>query len=97
MIMEAMYNGRFYPAEMISPKDPKHKEIYHQVSQITKELSEKLSREDMASVMALRELLFQAQDIELESHFAFGFAAGILLHQEVVEQMERVGHSVPQI
>lgn len=36
MILEAMYNGRFYPAEMVVPKDPKHKEIYHQVSQITK-------------------------------------------------------------
>lgn len=87
MILEAMYNGRFYPAEMVVPKDPKHKEIYHQVSQITKELSEKLNKEDMDSVMALRELLFQAQDIELESQFAFGFAAGMMLHQEVVEQV----------
>lgn len=87
MIIEAIYNGRFYPAEMIAPKGPKHKEIYHQVSQITKELSKKLSKEDMASVMALRELLFQAQDIEMENHFAFGFAAGILLHQEVMERI----------
>ncbi len=89
MILEALYNGRFYPAEMIAPKDPKHKELYHQVSQITKELSEKLSKEDMDSVKALRELLFQAQDIELESQFAFGFAAGILLHQEAVEQVRK--------
>jgi len=88
MIIEAMYNGRFYPAEMIAPKDPKHKEIYHQISQITKELSERLSKEDMDSVLALRELLFQAQDIELENHFAFGFAAGILLHQEVMERIQ---------
>lgn len=83
MIIEAMYNGRFYPAEMVVPKDPKHKEIYHQVSQLTKELSEKLSQEDMDSVMALRELLFQAQDIELESQFAFGLAAGMMLQWEV--------------
>lgn len=88
MIIEAMYNGRFYPAEMIAPKDPKHKEIYHQISQITKELSERLSKENMDSVLALRELLFQAQDIELENHFAFGLAAGILLHQEVMERIQ---------
>lgn len=83
-----MYNGRFYPAEMVVPKDPKHKEIYHQVSQITKELSEKLNKEDMDSVMALRELLFQAQDIELESQFAFGFAAGMMLYREAVERLK---------
>lgn len=85
MILEAMFNGRFYPAEMVAPKDPKHKELYHQVTQITKELSEKLSKEDMDSVMILRELLFQAQDIELESQFAFGFAAGMMLQWEAWE------------
>jgi len=85
MIIEAIYNGRFYPAEMVAPKDPKHKEIYHQVTQITEELSEKLSKEDMDAVKELRELLFQAQDIELESQFAFGFASGMLLHQEIVD------------
>lgn len=90
MIIEAMYNGRFYPAEMIVPRDPKHKEIYHQVSQVTKELSEKLSKEDMASVMALRELLFQAQDIELESHFAFGFAAGMMLQWESLDILQKL-------
>lgn len=90
MIIEAMYNGRFYPAEMIAPKDPRHKEIYHQVSQITKELSEKLSKEDMDSVLALRELLFQAQDIELESHFAFGFAAGMMLQWEAMELLKKI-------
>lgn len=89
MILEAMYNGRFYPAEMVSLRDPKHKEIYHQVSQLTKELSEKLSKEDMDSVMTLRELLFQAQDIELESQFAFGFAAGMMLYQETFELLQR--------
>ncbi len=90
MIIEAMYNGRFYPAEMVAPKDPKHKELYHQVSQITKELSEKLSKEDMDSVKALRELLFQAQDIELESQFAFGFAAGMMLQWEATEHLRKI-------
>lgn len=54
----------------------------------TKELSEKLSKEDMDSVMTLRELLFQAQDIELESQFAFGFAAGMILHQETLNLLQ---------
>lgn len=89
MIIEAMYNGRFYPAEMIAPKDPKHKELYHQVIQITEELSEKLSKEHMDSVMALRELLFQAQDIEMESQFAFGFAAGMMLQWEAMSLLCR--------
>lgn len=90
MIIEAIYNGRFYPAEMIAPKDPKLKELYHQVIQITEELSEKLSKEDMDSVMALRELLFQAQDIELESQFAFGFAAGMMLQWEVLTLLREI-------
>lgn len=90
MIIEAMYNGRFYPSEMVSSKDPKQKELYHQVSQLTQELSEKLSKEDMDSVMALRELLFQAQDIELESQFAFGFAAGMILQWEAHDVLQKL-------
>lgn len=90
MILEAMFNGRFYPAEMVAPKDPKHKELYHQVAQITKELSEKLSKEDMDSMIALRELLFQAQDLELESQFAFGFAAGMMLQQEITMLLKEI-------
>lgn len=42
----------------------------------------------MDSVMALRELLFQAQDLELESQFAFGFAAGMMLYREAVERLK---------
>ncbi len=56
---------------------------------VTQELSEKLSKEDMDSVMALRELLFQAQDIELESQFAFGFAAGMILQWEAHDVLQK--------
>lgn len=90
MILEAIFNGRFYPAEMVAPKDPKHKELYHQVTQITEELSEKLSKEDMDLVIALRELLFQAQDIELKSQFAFGFAAGMMLQWEASALLRKI-------
>ena len=51
-------------------------------------LSEHLSKEDYALVEELREQMAIAQCEENESHFKYGFSAGLLVQQEAHEQLQ---------
>ena len=50
-------------------------------------LSEHLSKEDYALVEELREQMAIAQCEENESHFKYGFSAGLLVQKEAYEQV----------
>ena len=53
------------------------------------DLSERLSKEDYKLVEELREQVSIAQCEENESHFKYGFSAGLLVQQEAHEQVQR--------
>ena len=48
---------------------------------------ERLSKEDYALVEELREQMAIAQCEENESHFKYGFSAGLLVQKEAYEQV----------
>ena len=52
-------------------------------------LSERLSKEDYALVEELREQVAIAQCEENESHFKYGFSAGLLVQQEAHTQVSQ--------
>ena len=52
-------------------------------------LSERLSKEDYKLVEDLREQVSIAQCEENESHFKYGFSAGLLVQQEAHEQVSQ--------
>lgn len=84
MILEAMFNGRFYPAETVTPTNSEYWAANQQVSQIMEQLSSRLSAENFSLLTQLREQLSIVQMLEMESHFKYGFASGVLLHQEII-------------
>ena len=49
---------------------------------------ERLSKEDYALVEELREQVAIAQCEENESHFKYGFSAGLIVQQEAHEQLQ---------
>lgn len=87
MIMEALFSGRFYPAETVTPTEPEYWEANREASRLVEELSNRLSPEDFSLVTLLRERMMDAQMLESESHFKYGFAAGLLLHEEALAQV----------
>ena len=83
MILEDLWSGRFYPAETVVPTDPKYREINREITESIERLKAQLTREQFTLVEQILEQMTLAHSMELESQFCFGFAAGIILQQEV--------------
>ena len=69
MILEEMFNGRFYPCETVVADSPRFKQAVKASAALMDTLSERLSKEDYALVEELREQVAIAQCEENESHF----------------------------
>ena len=89
MILEEMYNGRFYPCETVVADSPEYKRAVKACSDLMETLSERLSKEDYKLVEELREQVSIAQCEENESHFKYGFSAGLLVQQEAHAQVSQ--------
>ena len=89
MILEEVYNGRFYPCETVVADSPEYKRALKACSDLMETLSERLSKEDYKLVEELREQVSIAQCEENESHFKYGFSAGLLVQQEAHEQVSQ--------
>ena len=82
MILEAMYNGEFYPCETVVPTSPEYRKAVQTCAALMEQLSQRLSKEDYALVEELRAQNAIAQCEESESHFKYGFSAGLIVQQE---------------
>ena len=88
MILEAIYNGEFYPCETVVPTSPEYRKAVQTCAALMEQLSQRLSKEDYALVEELRAQNAIAQCEESESHFKYGFSAGLIVHQEAYEQLQ---------
>ncbi|XBX08930.1 hypothetical protein QMP26_13130 [Enterocloster clostridioformis] len=88
MILEAMYNGKFYPCETVVPTSPEYRKAVKTCETLMDQLSQRLSKEDYALVEELRAQTAIAQCEENESHFKYGFSAGLIVQQEAHEQLQ---------
>ena len=55
MILEAMYNGEFYPCETVVPTSPEYRKAIQTCAALMEQLSQRLSKEDYALVEELRD------------------------------------------
>ena len=88
MILEAMYNGEFYPCETVVPTSPEYRKAVQTCAALMEQLSQRLSKEDYALVEELRAQNAIAQCDASESHFKYGFSAGLIVQQEAHEQLQ---------
>ena len=88
MILEAMYNGEFYPCETVVPTSPEYRKAIQTCAALMEQLSHRLSKEDYALVEELRAQNAIAQCEESESHFKYGFSVGLIVQQEAHEQLQ---------
>lgn len=89
MILEAMYNGEFYPCETVVPTSPEYRKAIQTCAALMEQLSQRLSKEDYALVEELRAQNAIAQCEESESHFKYGFSAGLIVRQEAHAQVQQ--------
>ena len=86
--MEAMYNGEFYPCEIVVPTSPEYRKAVIACEKLIEQLFQRLSKEDYELVQELRAQTAIAQCEESE-HFKYGFSAGLLDQQEAHEQVQQ--------
>ena len=89
MILEEMYNGRFYPCETVVADSLRFKQAVKARAALMDTLSERLSKEDYALVEELGEQVAIAQCEENESHFKVRLSAGLLVQQEAHKQVSQ--------
>ncbi len=73
MILEAMYNGEFYPCETVVPTSPEYRKAIQTCAALMEQLSHRLSKEDYALVEELgrRMLSPSARKAKATSSMAF--------------------------
>ena len=79
MILEEMYNGRFYPCETVVADSQEYRQAVKACADLMETLSERLSKEDYNLVEELRTQEAIVQCEENESHFKYGFSAGLFV------------------
>lgn len=87
MILEEMYSGRFYPCETVVPTSEAYRKAVKACEKLMEQLSQRLSKEDYELVKELRAQTSIAQCEESESHFKYGFSAGLIVQHEAYEQV----------
>ena len=92
MILEAIYNGEFYPSETVVPKSEKYRNALKACEKIMDRLAERLTKEDYDLVEELQDQASIAQCEENECHFKVGFSAGLLVQREVMEQIKTMSN-----
>lgn len=88
MILEAMYNGEFYPCETVVPTSPEYRKAVIACEKLMEQLSQRLSKEDYELVQELRAQTAIAQCEESESHFKWLFRWADV-QQEAHEQVQQ--------
>ena len=88
MILEAIYNGDFYPSETVVPKSEKYRNALRACEKIMDQLAQRLTKEDYDLVETLLDQSSIAQCEENECHFKVGFSAGLLVQQEAEKQIQ---------
>ena len=83
MILEAMYNGEFYPCETVVPTSPEYRKAVIACEKLMEQLSQRLSKEDYELVQELRAQTAIAQCEESESRLSRKKLFGRFQHSPV--------------
>ena len=89
MILEDMFNGRYYPSEKVVPETERYIQANREVSKILARLSERLSKEDMELVERMHELISIADNETGVCYFKYGFASGAIMMLDIYAEIMR--------
>ncbi|MEK4527881.1 hypothetical protein CXK86_07465 [Paenibacillus sp. BGI2013] len=87
-ILEALYNGRLRPAEMMMPTHPEYQALGRQIAALTEQWKNRLSEEEFRELEQLFDLCGRCEGMHTEAAFAQGFRLGANMLIEVMSQRE---------
>jgi predicted metallo-beta-lactamase superfamily hydrolase len=91
-ILEELYDGNIYPAELIVSKDPEYRPLNQEISNTMKIWRSKLSEGDYEQLEALMDLRCKSTSMEASATFMYGFRLGAVIMIEVLTGKEKLVH-----
>lgn len=95
-ILEELYGGEVYPAELIVPKDPEYNETNQKISDALDAWKKKLSEDDFKQLETFLNMISCSNSIEATSTFVYGFKLGAAIAIEVLtgqgELIRKIGN-----
>lgn len=85
MILDAIFEGRIYPAENIVPKNHAFQESAKAVEGIMKYLEKNLTKEEYEKITELNDRILDGQILLGKELYKAGFATGVLLMKEIYD------------
>lgn len=83
-ILEDLYDGNIYPAELIISKNPEYQTLSRKVSDVMDVWRKKLSEDDYNQLESLLDLRSELGSMEASASFMYGFKLGALIMMEVL-------------
>lgn len=84
-ILENLYDGNIYPAELIISKNPEYQPLSQKVSDVMDIWRKKLSEDDYNQLESLLDLRSELGSMEASASFMYGFKLGALIMMEVLD------------
>ena len=82
-VLEELYDGHIFPAELIVPQNPEYRPLNRKISEIKETWQKKLTADDYKSLESLLELYCESSVLEASASFGYGFKLGALIMLEV--------------
>lgn len=86
-ILEELYNGKIYPAELIISKDTQYRTLNQKFSDKMESWKNKLTEDDYMQLEALLDLRNETSEMESMASYMYGFKLGALIMVEVLTGM----------
>jgi len=83
-LLQQLYDGEIYPAEVIRCKTPEYKELNHKISDETEYFMERLSPDDWKRFEKLEDMKCDRSDAYVFANFTYGFRLGVGLMIEAL-------------
>jgi hypothetical protein len=87
-ILEALYDGRIFPVEMISPVDPEYRQLDQKIFGLRAMWQKKLTGDDYKELENLLDLCQELSAMEVAASFNYGFRLGAMLQMEILSGRE---------
>lgn len=92
-VLEELYNGNMYPAELIISKNPEYRPLNKKISDMLAAWKNKLPEDDYIQLENLLDLRIQLSLMETSESFLYGFRLGVLIMIEVYTGKEELVRS----
>lgn len=92
-ILEELYNGSVYPAELIYSRDPEYRQTQHKIIEETKYFTDKMSKEDQKRFDELESLYNHSSFLNATESFVHGFRLAALIMIETYTGKGKITHN----